>query len=71
MPLSKAEVKQRLEQLIFDEEPPQEWVQDVWGLSPTVGETAAKLLDVFEALVEHCPASQLNRLLQSLSSDEN
>lgn len=69
MALSKQETKQLLERLIFDDEVPQDWVQDVWGMSPTLGETAAKLLEVFEALIESCPDAELNDLLQSLYRD--
>lgn len=69
MTLSKQEVKQQLEKLIFDNELPQDWVQDVWGMSPTLGETAAKLLEVFEVLIESCPDAELNDLLQNLSED--
>ena len=65
MSLSKEETQQLLQRLIFDDELPQEWVQDVWGISPTLGERAAKLLEVFEALVECCPEEKLENLLQS------
>ncbi len=66
MPISKTEAKQLLERIIFDDELPHDWVQDVWGLSPTLGDNAAKLLEVFEALIECCPEEQLENLLQSL-----
>jgi hypothetical protein len=65
MSLSQTEGKQLLERLIFDEQQPQEWVQDVWGLNPILGDSAAKLLEVFEALIECCPQGQLENLLQS------
>lgn len=64
MSLSKDEAKQLLERLIFADDRPQDWAQDVWDLSPTVGETAARLLEVFEALIECCPEEQLDNLLQ-------
>ena len=64
MSVSKEEVKQLLERLIFDKERPQDWVQDVWGMSPTLGETAAKLLEVFDELIASCPEEQLNDVLQ-------
>lgn len=66
MPISKVEAKQLLERLIFEDERPRDWVQDVWGLSPTLGDSAAKLLDAFEMLIECCPEEQLENLLQSL-----
>lgn len=65
MSLSKHEAKQLLERLIFVDERPQDWAQDVWDLSPTVGETAAKLLEVFDALIDCCPEEKLDNLLQS------
>lgn len=65
MSLSKDEAKRLLERLIFVDDRPQDWAQDVWDLSPTVGETAAKLLEVFEALIECCPEEKLDNLLQS------
>ena len=66
MALSKAESKQLLERMIFEETAPQDWVQDVWGLSPMHGDEAAKLLDVFDALVECCAEEKLENLVQSL-----
>lgn len=69
MTLSKSEMKQLLERIIFDQEKPQDWVQDVWGMSPTLGENAAKLLEIFEALVECCPDERLENLLQSFYQD--
>ncbi len=66
MTISKAEAKQLLERLIFEDVAPRDWAEDVWGLSPILGESAAKLLDVFEALIECCPEEKLDNLLQSL-----
>lgn len=71
MSISKLEAKQLLERLVFEETAPQDWVQDVWGLSPLLGDSAAKLLDVFEALVDCCPDEKLDNLLQSLLYDNN
>ncbi|MEM9909081.1 MAG: hypothetical protein AAF921_29130 [Cyanobacteria bacterium P01_D01_bin.44] len=64
MALSPDDAKQLLNRLIFDDQAPQEWVQDVWGLSPTLGETGARLLEVFEAVVACCPDEKLENLLQ-------
>jgi hypothetical protein len=69
MPISKSEAKQLLERLIFEDEHPQDWIQDVWGLSPTLGDSAAKLLEAFEALIECCPEEKLENLLQSFYRD--
>lgn len=65
MSLSKAEAKQLLERMIFEEQPPQEWVEDVWGLTPMLGDSAAKLYEAFEALIECCPEDKLDNLLQT------
>ena len=65
MSISKTEAKQLLERLIFEDLPPQQWVEDVWGLTPTLGDSAAKLLEVFEALIECCPEDRLDNLLQT------
>ncbi len=69
MPLSRSEAKQLLERLIFEDERPQDWVQDVWGISPTLGESAAKLLEVFDALIECSSEEKLENLLHSLYHD--
>ena len=69
MSISKEEAKQLLERMIFEDMLPQDWVQDVWGLSPLLGDGAAKLLDAFEALIECCPEAQLENLVQSLYQD--
>ncbi|MBD2094043.1 hypothetical protein H6F90_02590 [Trichocoleus sp. FACHB-591] len=70
MPISKPEAKQLLEQLIFEDTLPQDWVQDVWGLSPLLGDSAAKLLEAFEALIEYCPEEKLDSLLQTLAPEQ-
>jgi hypothetical protein len=66
MSMSKIEAKQFLERLIFESDRPQDWVQDVWGLSPTLGEDAAKLVDVFDMLIECCSDEKLDNLVKSL-----
>ncbi|MDX2216698.1 MAG: hypothetical protein SFY66_25765 [Oculatellaceae cyanobacterium bins.114] len=64
MAISKTEAKQLLERLIFDESSAAEWAQDVWELNPALGDNAAKLIDVFDALVESCAEEKLENLLQ-------
>ena len=70
MSLSKDEAKQLLERLVFVDDSPQEWVQDVWGMSPTLGESAARLVDVFEMLMDCCSEEKLDNLLQSIYNDQ-
>ena len=69
MALSKEEAKQLFERLIFDDAKPRDWVEDVWGLSPMLGDSAAKLLDAFDALIECCSEEKLDNLLQGLYHD--
>jgi len=69
MSFSRTEAKQLLERLIFDPSLPQDWVQDVWSLSPFLGDSAAKLLDAFEALIDTCSEAQLEDLLSRLDQD--
>jgi uncharacterized protein YecA (UPF0149 family) len=70
MSISKTEAKQLLERLIFDDLTPQQWVEDVWGITPILGDSAAKLLEVFEALVECCPEEKLQNLVQTYLLEE-
>lgn len=65
MSLSHPEAKQLLERLIFDDTRSRDWVQDVWDLSPMLGDSAAKLLDVFDVLVDRCSAEELEDVLQN------
>ncbi|MDY7024068.1 MAG: hypothetical protein SWJ54_22425 [Cyanobacteriota bacterium] len=69
MTISKSEAKQQLERLIYYDESSLEWVQDVWDMSPTLGESAAKLVEAFNALIEYCPEEQLEKMLQTLYKD--
>ena len=65
MPLSPEENQQLLERLVFTDSTAEDWVQDVWALSPTLGETAARLVDVLHGLMESTPDDKLENLLQS------
>jgi len=66
MAISKAEARQLLERMVFESDRPEDWVQDVWGLSPTLGETAARLMDIFDALFDCCPEENLENLVHNL-----
>ncbi|PSN18625.1 hypothetical protein C7271_11555 [filamentous cyanobacterium CCP5] len=70
MSLSKAEAKQLLERIIFEETQPEDWVQDVWALSPLLGDSAAKLYDAFNVLIDCCPEDQLDNLLKNLYREQ-
>ncbi len=69
MSLSKQEAKQLLERMIFEQMQPSDWVQDVWDLSGLHGESAARLFEVFEALIECSNEDKLENLVQSLYKD--
>ena len=66
MALDKTEAKQLLERMIFDEQAPKDWVEDVWALSPMMGDSALKLLEVFYKLLEHCPEKDLQEVLKAV-----
>ncbi len=67
MTLPKSEAERLLQQMIFDDQMPQEWVMDVWDMSPTLGETAAKLVDGFRVLLENCSEEKLDNIVRSRS----
>lgn len=66
MTLSKQEAKQLLERIVFVDERATDWAQDVWDMSPTLGETAARLVAVMEGLIECCSDEKLENFLQGL-----
>ena len=70
MPLSSDENKQLLERLVFTDGTAEDWVQDVWALSPTLGETAARLVDILDSLLDCTPDERLDSLLQSFYRDQ-
>ncbi|MGB7413360.1 MAG: hypothetical protein WA902_04045 [Thermosynechococcaceae cyanobacterium] len=71
MPQSNNEARERLERLIFVDETAREWVQDVWDMSPTLGETAARFSEVFDALIDCCPPDRLDSLLKTLHQSQD
>lgn len=64
--MTKAEAVQILDRLIFAETDPDDWVQDVWGLSPLLGDGAARLFDAYRGLIECCPPEQLENFVQTV-----
>ena len=70
MTLSKTEAQQLLERIIFDETEPRDWVEDVWSLSALHGDSAAKLLEVFHALIDCSSDEKLDNLVQSMYQDK-
>ncbi|WP_193855504.1 hypothetical protein [cf. Phormidesmis sp. LEGE 11477] len=51
---------------MFESEGAKEWVEDVWGLSPFLGQGAANASEVLGAFMEVCSEQQLNEIVSSL-----
>ncbi|MBW4464981.1 MAG: hypothetical protein KME07_06015 [Pegethrix bostrychoides GSE-TBD4-15B] len=66
MTLSKQEAKLLLERIIFLDERGVDWAQDVWDMSPTLGETAVRLIEVMDGLIESCSEEKLENYVQRL-----
>jgi hypothetical protein len=66
MGLDRSELKQLLNRVIFDDVEAEDWIQDVWGLSPMLGDSAAKLWDVLELLIDDCSDEILAGFLQAI-----
>lgn len=69
MGISQTAAKQLLEDLIFSDDRADEWVQDVWSLSSTLGESAARLVDVFDLVLGLLNDRQREDLLQKIYRD--
>lgn len=70
MSLSHEEHKDLLQRLVFSDSSSEDWVQDVWALSPTLGETAARLVDAFNGLVDSTQPEKLENLLQGFYQEQ-
>lgn len=66
MTVSSKTAKKLLYDFMFESENAQEWVQDVWGLSPFLGQGAANAAEVLGVLIETCSEEQLNTIIASL-----
>ncbi|MGB7087365.1 MAG: hypothetical protein WBD47_17535 [Phormidesmis sp.] len=66
MTVSAKTAKRLLYDFMFEQENAQEWVEDVWGLSPFLGQSAANAAEVLGALLETCSEEQLNAVVSSL-----
>ena len=66
MTVSRKTAKKLLYDFMFENEGAQEWVEDVWGLSPFLGQSAANAAEVLGALIEICSERQINEVLTSL-----
>lgn len=68
MTVSSKTAKKLLYDFMFENETAQEWVEDVWGLSPFLGQSAANAAEVLGLLIETCSERQLNAIVSSLHS---
>jgi hypothetical protein len=66
MTLDQAELRDLFVRTIFEETTAEDWVQDVWGLSPMLGDSAAKLWEACEWLLADCPEATLENFMQYL-----
>lgn len=66
MAISKDHAKQMLEDLVFTGDRAEDWVQDVWALSPLLGQSAASLKDVFDEMWTMLNEQQVEALLHHL-----
>lgn len=66
MTVSRKTAKKLLYDFMFENEDAKEWVEDVWGLSPFLGQGAANAAEVLGALIETCSERQLNQVVASL-----
>ncbi|MEL6777979.1 MAG: hypothetical protein AAFO06_12045 [Cyanobacteria bacterium J06597_16] len=66
MTVSSKTAKKLLYDYMFESESAKEWVEDVWGLSPFLGQGAANAAEVLGALLETSTEEQLNALVSSL-----
>ena len=66
MTVSSKTAKKLLYDFMFESENAQQWVEDVWGLSPFLGQSAANAAEVIGILLETCSERQLNEIISSL-----
>ncbi len=66
MTVSRKTAKKLLYDFMFESEGAQAWVEDVWGLSPFLGQGAANAAEVLGVLIEMCSERQLNAIIASL-----
>ncbi len=66
MTVSSKTAKRLLYDFMFENEDAKEWVEDVWGLSPFLGQGAANAAEVLGVLIETCSERQLNAIVASL-----
>lgn len=68
MTVSRKTAKKLLYDFMFESADAQQWVDDVWGLSPFLGQGAANAAEVLGALLDTCSERQLNTIVASIKS---
>ena len=68
MTVSRKTAKKLLYDFMFESADAKDWVEDVWGLSPFLGQGAANAAEVLGALIEACSEEQLNTVVASLKA---
>ncbi|MEL6469719.1 MAG: hypothetical protein AAFQ74_08330 [Cyanobacteria bacterium J06623_4] len=66
MTVSRKTAKKLIYDFMFETEDAQQWVEDVWGLSPFLGQSAANAAEVLGVLIDTCSERQLNEVVASL-----
>ncbi len=66
MTVSRKTAKKLLYDFMFEGESAKDWVEDVWGLSPFLGQGAANAAEVLGVLMDVCSEEQLNEIVASL-----
>jgi hypothetical protein len=66
MTVNRTVARQLLYDFMFESNDAQNWVEDVWGLSPFLGQSCANAAEVLGALIATCSDQQLNAVLASL-----
>ncbi len=66
MTVSSKTAKKLLYDFMFESESAKDWVEDVWGLSPFLGQGAANAAEVLGVLMDVCSEEQLNEIVASL-----
>ncbi len=68
MTVSRNTAQKLLYDFMFESADAKDWVEDVWGLSPFLGQGAANAAEVLGALIAACSEDQLNTVIASLKA---
>ena len=68
MTVSSKTAKKLIYDFMFESQDAQQWVEDIWGLSPFLGQGAANAAEVLGTLLDTCSERQLNAVIASLYS---